>query len=141
MIFEDENYTYHDRSKSSHQRSQENNFINELNRARDHKKLRADDLVLSKSKALLALQAEKLHPEKNATAMGSTNLNFTQTIAEILTNFAGPNNFEKLMPADAVVSKLKQLQLNTIRKYILEFIKQHRGDKALGKSKIGMYWF
>lgn len=129
MIFEDENFTWIDRSKPSNPRPLENNFINELNRCKDHKRMRNEDLLLSKNKALLAYQAEKLLPEKNLTDGGS-NLNFTQSVTEILTNFGGLKYFDKLMPFDTIVAKLKQFQLNHIRKYILEFIREKEAEKV-----------
>ena len=135
MIFDDENYTYQDRSKTSNPKSQENNFINELNRAKDHKKLRADVLLLL-SKSRVLYQAEKLLTGIALTDNNATNLNFTQTVREILTNFGGPKNPDKLMASDTVTSKLKQLQLNTIRKYILEFIEQKGGDKVPGNFRM-----
>jgi len=121
IVFEDENFNYLEAtSKRRGSKKIENAFINEINRTKEHKTMKAQD---SKNKPFSAAAKDAWTLQKKIS--DASPLNFTQCVTEIFKNFYVPTkDLDQFMPFEQIVKQIKLLQPNATRKYILEFIEK-----------------
>lgn len=128
--------------KRSNSRRTENTFISDINRSEFHQKLKAPDTNAGKwfySSLMKEWPTPKIRRDISSVPK---DVSFTASVKNILNSFyISPAQMEKIMPMpfDIIVKKLKQLQLNAVRPYILEYMKENSAGPVPGNSLL--YFF